>query len=72
MADFGASELDAFRTEVRDWLAANYPAELKDPKSGSDPEAVWGGQAFVGDKGAADPQIHWMRRMAEKGWTAPA
>ena len=29
MADFGPAELDAFRTEARDWLAANYPAELK-------------------------------------------
>ena len=68
MADFGAEKLDAFRTEVRDWLNANYPAELRDPKVKTDPEAGWGGQAFLGSD---DPQIVWMRRVAEKGWTAP-
>ena len=25
----GADSLDQFRTEVRDWLAANFPASLK-------------------------------------------
>jgi alkylation response protein AidB-like acyl-CoA dehydrogenase len=71
MADFGATELDAFRTEVREWLAANYPAELKDAGAKTDPEAVWGGRAFAGAQGDADPQTQWMRRAAEKGWTAP-
>jgi hypothetical protein len=42
MADFGG-ELDAFRTEVRDFLKSSYPAELKGPAPASDPEAVWGG-----------------------------
>ena len=28
MADFGG-DIDAFRTEVRDWMEANYPAELR-------------------------------------------
>jgi len=68
MADFGAEKLDAFRSEVRDWLKANYPAELRDPKAKTDPEAGWGGQAFLGSD---DPQVVWMRRVAEKGWTAP-
>jgi len=68
MADFGATELDAFRKEAREWLAANYPAELKDPGARTDPEAVWGGRAFIG---SADPQITWMNRMAAKGWTTP-
>jgi alkylation response protein AidB-like acyl-CoA dehydrogenase len=68
MADFGGGELDAFRTEVKEWLAANYPAELRDPDAKSDPEAMWGGRAF---EGSDDPQIVWMNRMAEKGWTAP-
>jgi len=72
MADFGAAELDTFRSEVRDWLAANYPAELREPDARTDPEAVWGGRAFQGEKGSGDPQIVWMRRVAEKGWTAPA
>ena len=26
MADFGATDLDTFRAEARDWLAANFPA----------------------------------------------
>jgi len=69
MADFGAADLDTFRSEVRAWLEANYPAELRDPDAKTDPEAVWGGRAF---EGSQDPQIVWMRRVAEKGWTAPA
>ncbi|WP_332772207.1 acyl-CoA dehydrogenase family protein [Phenylobacterium sp.] len=68
MADFGSGELDAFRIEVREWLEANYPAELRDPKAETDPEAVWGGRAFAG---SSDPQRVWMTRMAQKGWTAP-
>jgi len=69
MADFGATDLDAFRAEVRGWLEANYPAELRDAHAKTDLEAVWGGRAF---EGSSDPQAVWMRRVAEKGWTAPA
>jgi alkylation response protein AidB-like acyl-CoA dehydrogenase len=68
MADFGAAELDTFRAEVRAWLEANYPAELRKPDARTDPEAVWGGRAFTGSD---DPQSVWMRRIAEKGWTTP-
>jgi alkylation response protein AidB-like acyl-CoA dehydrogenase len=72
MADFGANELDAFRTQVREWLAGAYPAELKESAAKTDPEAVWGGRAFAGAAGNTDPQTIWMRRVAEKGWTAPS
>ena len=68
MADFGATELDAFRREVSEWLAANYPAEFSHPGVKSDPEAVWGGRRFIGSD---DPQIRWMKAMAAKGWTTP-
>ncbi len=68
MADFGGADLDTFRTEVRDWLAGAYPAELKAAKPAADPEAVWGGRAFAGSD---DPQIRWMRALASRGWTAP-
>ena len=68
MADFGATELDAFAAEVRKELEAMYPPELRDPQAKTDPEAVWGGRAF---EGSDDPQIVWMRRMAAKGWTTP-
>ena len=68
MADFGVTELDAFREDVRGWLATNYPAELNDPNTETDPEAVWGGRRLAGSD---DPQAVWMRRMAAKGWTTP-
>ena len=66
MADFGG-DLETFRTQVRDWLAANYPAQLKSPAAGRE-EAMWGGRAFAGSD---DPQIVWMKRVAARGWTAP-
>jgi alkylation response protein AidB-like acyl-CoA dehydrogenase len=62
------AELEAFAAEVRSWMAANYPAELKDKNAKTDPEAMWGGRPFVGSD---DPHIRWMRAMASKGWTAP-
>ena len=68
MADFGATDLDAFAKAVRAELEAMYPAELRDPHARTDPEAVWGGRAF---EGSDDPQIVWMKRMAAKGWTTP-
>ncbi len=68
MADFGGADLDEFRSEVRDWIAANYPPELKAKAPATDPEAVWGGRAF---EGRDDPQIRWMRAMASRGWTSP-
>ncbi|HLZ75627.1 acyl-CoA dehydrogenase family protein [Phenylobacterium sp.] len=68
MADFGAADLDTFRAEVRAWLEAEYPAELRDADAKTDPEAVWGGRAFAGSD---DPQSVWMRRCAEHGFTAP-
>jgi alkylation response protein AidB-like acyl-CoA dehydrogenase len=66
--DIAPNDLDAFAREVRGQLAAMYPAKLRDPAVEVHPEAVWGGRAFANSK---DPQIVWMRRMAEKGWTAP-
>ncbi|MES2341518.1 MAG: acyl-CoA dehydrogenase family protein [Pseudomonadota bacterium] len=68
MADFGGGDIEAFRKDVRAWLEANYPAELRDPKAKTDPEAVWGGRAFAGGD---DPQAVWTKRMGEKGWTTP-
>jgi alkylation response protein AidB-like acyl-CoA dehydrogenase len=67
MADFGG-ELDAFRAEVRDWLKDNYPSQLKNPAAGR-PDAMWGGRAYANSD---DPQIVWMKRVAARGWTAPA
>ena len=62
------ADLEAFRSEVRDWLAANYPAELRDPKANLDEEVIWGGRKYLS---STDPQKVWINRMAERGWTAP-
>jgi alkylation response protein AidB-like acyl-CoA dehydrogenase len=67
MADFGG-DAEAFRTDLRAWLEANYPAALKDPKAPVDPEAMWGGRAF---DGSDDLQIQWLRAASAKGLTAP-
>ena len=68
MADFGGHDPEAFRAEVRSWLKANYPAELCDPNVKIDPDAVWGGRPFAN---STDPHMTWVRKLAERGWTAP-
>jgi len=64
MADFGGSELDAFRAEAREWLEANFPKSLAGD--------VAGANAFLmgGEKPQGDWAV-WKSRMAEKGWGAP-
>ena len=64
MADFGGSDLDAFRTEARDWLEANYPQTLRaDPDAGT--RMIMGGVKPTGD------HLVWKLRMAEQGWGTP-
>jgi len=64
MADFGGSELDAFRAEAREWLEANYPQSLRaDPEAGQ--RIMMGGVKPTGD------HLVWKQRMAEKGWGTP-
>ena len=62
------SDLETFRAEIRSWLEANYPPQLRNPKVASDPEAIFAGRRFLDSD---DPQILWMRRAAERGLTAP-
>jgi len=62
------ADIETFRAETRQWLADNYPAELKDPKTVVDEEVVWGGRAQLA---STSPLKVWMNRMAERGWTAP-
>ena len=57
MADFGG-EVETFRAEVRDWLAANFPPSLK---GASPPE----GRELSPDQDA------WRRAMGDKGWGVP-
>jgi alkylation response protein AidB-like acyl-CoA dehydrogenase len=61
MADFGGSDLDAFRAEAREWLEANFPKSLANQQTAMIP----GGEAL-----SADGKL-WKQRMADKGWGAP-
>jgi alkylation response protein AidB-like acyl-CoA dehydrogenase len=64
MADFGASDLDAFRAEIRDWLEANFPASLRrDASAVTNAEAT--GAALDGDAAL------WKQRMGEAGLGTP-
>jgi acyl-CoA dehydrogenase len=61
------SELEAFRTEIRAWIEANCPPEMRTP-SRSDDDVCWGGRNFVFQNEA---QKIWLERCAEKGLTVP-
>ena len=62
MADFGATDLEAFRTEAREWIAANFPAALKNRVNPMMRE-----ERMVPD---ADQEA-WRKAMGEKGWGVP-
>ncbi|THH36707.1 acyl-CoA dehydrogenase [Aliishimia ponticola] len=59
--------LDAFRAEVRDWLEANCPEEMRDGGSGEE-NICWGGKRW---QFQSEAQKVWLERMAAKGWTVP-
>jgi alkylation response protein AidB-like acyl-CoA dehydrogenase len=61
MADFGGSDLDAFRAEAREWLEANFPTSLANQQTAMIP----------GAEGLTDDGKLWKQRMADKGWGAP-
>ncbi len=62
MADFGGSDLDAFRTEVRDWIEANFPKSLKGK----------GGMMMREERTEPTPDMEaWRKAMGEKGWGVP-
>jgi alkylation response protein AidB-like acyl-CoA dehydrogenase len=64
MADFGGTELEAFRAEAREWLEANFPKSLtEDPNA---PVVIIPGAA----SDSADAKL-WTQRMGAKGWGAP-
>ena len=53
--------LEDFRSEVKGWIAQNFPAELK----GVEP-------SFEGDNHGLPPAMdQWRKALAEKGWGAP-
>ena len=61
------SELEAFRTEIRAWIEANCPPEMKTPIK-SDDDTCWGGRNFVFQ---SEAQKQWMDRCAAAGLTVP-
>jgi len=66
MAD--ATDLDAFRAEVRSWLEANAPVAIRGLQTSIEGAGNWGGRRPHFDP----PEMKtWMERMAERGWTAP-
>jgi alkylation response protein AidB-like acyl-CoA dehydrogenase len=60
------SDLNAFREEVRSWLAEHCPESMRTP--GPEEETVWGGRRETFRN--PDSKL-WLERMAEKGWTCP-
>jgi alkylation response protein AidB-like acyl-CoA dehydrogenase len=61
-------DLDRFRREARDWIAANCPASLRSPLLVDGDETPWGGRKTR--YGNADVKL-WMDRMARQGWSCP-
>jgi acyl-CoA dehydrogenase len=61
------SDLEAFRSEIRGWIEANCPPEMKTPMRG-DEDTCWGGRNFVFQ---SEAQKTWLQRCAEKGLTVP-
>jgi alkylation response protein AidB-like acyl-CoA dehydrogenase len=62
MADFGGGDPEAFRGEVRDWIAANFPASLKGKPNPMMRE----------ERASPSPdQEAWRKAMGEKGWGVP-
>lgn len=60
-------DLESFRQEVRAWLEANCPPEMRQPMRNDD-DICWGGRKF---RFQSEAQRLWLTRMAEKGWTVP-
>jgi len=60
MADFGG-DVEAFRTDARAWLEANFPESLR---TGAGRRAAQMG-------GRSGEAALWRKRMADKGWGAP-
>ncbi|QOT79672.1 acyl-CoA dehydrogenase family protein [Cupriavidus basilensis] len=60
-------DLETFRQEVRAWLQAQCPPEMRQPVRNED-DICWGGRKF---RFQSEAQRLWLARMADKGWTVP-
>jgi alkylation response protein AidB-like acyl-CoA dehydrogenase len=60
-------ELDTFRAEIRAWLDANCPEEMRQPAREED-DVCWGGRNFAFKN---DAQKVWLDRCIAKGYTVP-
>ena len=59
--------LNAFRAELRTWLEANCPAEMRDGQN-TEETICWGGKNW---QFTSDAQRQWLERAAAKGYTVP-
>ena len=59
--------LEHFRAEVRNWLQANCPAEMREPVRGEQ-DWCWGGRHA---QFQSEAQRVWLQRMGQRGWTVP-
>jgi len=66
----GADALAAFRTELRDWLGQNCPAEMRDGNAAGSTRdhTCWGGRNWVFE---SEAQKTWLERCVAKGYTVP-
>ncbi|MGH6787142.1 MAG: acyl-CoA dehydrogenase family protein [Novosphingobium sp.] len=60
-------DLDAFRAEIRAWLEANCPPEMRAPVKGED-DVCWGGRNFQFKNPA---QKAWLEACVAKGYAVP-
>jgi len=65
MADFGGTEVEAFRAEARAWLDENHPTSLRGRPPLSFDESM-----SARPEPSADEKL-WKQRLAAKGWSAP-
>jgi alkylation response protein AidB-like acyl-CoA dehydrogenase len=66
------SDLESFRSDVKDWIAANLPPSLKGAGARAltdeGDSSIWGGRRVKWKN--PDSKL-WLERMGAKGWTAP-
>jgi len=68
MSDTNIADLETFRQETRNWLAANCPPEMREPVRDED-DVYWGGRRATFKN---DAQKAWFEACLAKGYTVPA